>query len=56
MPPRVRSGAEVLTRELMEHVKNDEASERARKELEAAFNAHRLTAEVHKRHSRSPRK
>lgn len=52
----VRSGAEVLTRELMEHVKNDEASERARKELEAAFNAHRLTAEVHKRHSRSPRK
>jgi hypothetical protein len=42
----VRSGAEVLTRELMDHVKNDEASEKARKELEAAFSGHHLTTKV----------
>ena len=52
----VRTGAEVLTRELMDNVKNDEASEKARKELEAAFSAHRLTTKVDKPRSRSPRK
>lgn len=38
----VRTGAEVLTRDLMDKVKNDEASEKARAELEAAIAAKRL--------------
>ncbi|BBZ50287.1 AAA family ATPase [Mycobacterium heidelbergense] len=44
----VRTGAEVLSRELMDHVKNDEASERGRQELEAAFQAERLTTRLGK--------
>ena len=39
----VRTGAEVLSRELMDQVRNDEASEKGRQELEAAFKAGRLT-------------
>lgn len=42
----VRTGAEMLTRELMDLVKNDEASERARKELETAFEAARLSTRI----------
>lgn len=44
----VRTGAEVLTRELMNRVKNDEASEKARQELEMAFDARRLTTRIGK--------
>jgi hypothetical protein len=52
----MRTGAEILTRDLMDHVKNDEASEKARKELEAAFNAHLLTTNVPKPRRRSLRR
>jgi hypothetical protein len=45
----VRTGTEDLTRDLMDTVKGDEASEKARKELELAFDAHRLTTKVAKR-------
>ena len=44
----VRTGAEVLSRELMDLVKNDEASERARQELNLAFDARRLTTRIGK--------
>lgn len=44
----VRTGTERLTRELMDLVKNDEASEKARRELEAAFEARRLTTRIGK--------
>jgi hypothetical protein len=44
----VRTGTEVLTRELMDRVKNDEASEKARLELETAFGARRLTTRIGK--------
>ncbi len=44
----VRTGAEVLSRELMDQVKNDEASEKGRQELEAAFKAGRLTTRLDK--------
>lgn len=44
----VRTGTERLTRELMDLVKNDEASEKARQELEIAFDARRLTTRVGK--------
>lgn len=44
----VRTGAEVLSRELMDLVKNDEASERARQELDLAFDARRLTTRIGK--------
>lgn len=40
----VRSGAERLDRDLLNFVKNDEASEKARKELEAALERRRLTS------------
>lgn len=40
----VRSGAEHLDRDLLDGVKNDEASEAARKELEAALDKRRLTS------------
>ncbi|WP_457135607.1 ATP-binding protein [Mycobacteroides abscessus] len=39
----VRTGAEVLSQELMDQVKNDEASEKARQELQTAFEARRLS-------------
>ncbi len=42
----VRTGAESLSRELMDQVKNDAASEKARQELEGAFNARRLTTRI----------
>lgn len=42
----VRTGAEVLTRELMDQVKNDAASEKARQELQTAFEARRLTTRI----------
>ncbi len=42
----VRTGAEVLSRELMDLVKNDAASEKARQELETAFEARRLTTRI----------
>ena len=42
----VRTGAERLTRELMDLVKNDAASEKARQELETAFEARRLTTRI----------
>ncbi len=51
----IRTGTEALTRELMDNVKNDEASEKARRELEAAFDTHRLTTQVDKPHRRSSR-
>lgn len=44
----VRTGAEVLCRELMDRVKNDAASEKARQELEGAFEARRLTTRIGK--------
>jgi hypothetical protein len=40
----VRTGVESLSRDLLDGVKNDEASEQARKELEAALEARRLTS------------
>ncbi|MFI0977988.1 AAA family ATPase [Streptomyces sp. NPDC021093] len=40
----VRSGTEHLDRDLLDGVKNDEASENARKELEAALESRRLTS------------
>ncbi|MFF3932896.1 ATP-binding protein [Streptomyces hirsutus] len=40
----VRSGEESLSQDLLDGVKNDEASERARKELEAALEKRRLTS------------
>lgn len=42
----VRTGAEVLDENLMNHVKNDEASEKARQELQTAFKSGRLTTKV----------
>lgn len=44
----VRTGTEVLSRDLMNQVKNDEASERARRELEIAFEARHLTTRIGK--------
>jgi hypothetical protein len=44
----VRTGAEVLSCELLDRVKNDEASEKARQELQTAFEARRLTTRVDK--------
>jgi hypothetical protein len=40
----IRTGAERLDQELMDRVKNDEASEAARLELQAALEQHRLTS------------
>ncbi|MER6114796.1 hypothetical protein [Streptomyces sp. NPDC001743] len=40
----VRSGSERLDKDLLDRVKNDEASENARRELEAALEARRLTS------------
>ncbi|MEU3184912.1 ATP-binding protein [Streptomyces sp. NPDC006923] len=40
----VRSGTERLDRDLLDRVKNDEASENARRELEAALDKRRLTS------------
>ncbi|MDO3013325.1 ATP-binding protein [Mycobacteroides abscessus] len=44
----VRTGTEVLSRELMDRVKIDEASEKARQELAMAFETRRLTTRVGK--------
>ena len=44
----VRTGAERLTRELMDLVKNDAASEKARQELDMAFETRRLTTRIGK--------
>ena len=44
----VRTGAEMLHRELLDRVKNDAASEKARQELETAFDARRLTTTASK--------
>lgn len=44
----VRTGAEILDRELLDRVKNDAASEKARQELATAFDARRLTTAVSK--------
>ena len=44
----VRTGAEYLSRELMDLVKNDAASEKARQELEVAFESRRLTTKIGK--------
>lgn len=52
----MRTGSEVLTRELMDFVKNDEASEKARKELEAAFRGRHLTTQVKKPSKQNRRK
>lgn len=40
----VRTGTEQLTRELLDRVKNDAASEKARRELDAAMTARRITS------------
>ncbi len=42
----VRTGAERLDRDLLDRVKNDTASEKARQELQTAFDARRLTTTV----------
>ena len=42
----VRSGAEVLTRDLLDLVKNDAASEKGRQELQNAFESGRLTTRL----------
>lgn len=44
----VRTGTEYLSRELMDLVKNDAASEKARQELETAFETRRLTTKIGK--------
>ena len=41
-------GADTVERELLDRVKNDTASEKARHELETAFDARRLTTAVSK--------
>lgn len=43
-----RTGAEYLDRELLDGVKNDAASERARQELQSAFDSRRLTTQIAK--------
>ncbi|MEV6588432.1 hypothetical protein [Streptomyces acidicola] len=40
----IRNGEERLSRSLLDEVKNDEASEKARQELEAALEKRRLTS------------
>ncbi|QIS06947.1 AAA family ATPase [Nocardia brasiliensis] len=45
----VRTGVERLDRDLLDQVKNDAASEKARLELEAAFESGRLTTRPHAR-------
>lgn len=52
----MRTGAEYLSRQLMDKVKNDEAAEKARIELEAAFRGKRLTTKVTRPSRRSPRR
>jgi AAA domain len=47
----VRTGVEQLNKDLLDRVKNDEASEKARKELEPAFEARRLTTRPKRRAS-----
>jgi hypothetical protein len=47
----VRTGVEQLNKELLDRVKNDAASEMARKELEPAFEARRLTTRPKRRAS-----
>jgi len=42
----VKTGTEALTTELMDHVRNDEAAEHARQELQAAFERGLLTTRV----------
>jgi hypothetical protein len=42
----VRTGSERLTRDLLDRVKNDEASEKARQELQSALQAGKLTTRV----------
>ena len=44
----VRTGTECLSRELMDQVKSDAVSEKARRELETAFEARRLTPSIAK--------
>ena len=44
----VRTGAERLDRELMDKVKNDAAAEKARKELELALEARKITTRIGK--------
>ena len=43
-----RTGTECLTHDLLERVKNDEAAEQARRELEYALGAGRATARPHR--------
>ncbi|MFD0348390.1 hypothetical protein ACFQ0M_24840 [Kitasatospora aburaviensis] len=40
----IRCGDERLSRDLLDRVKNDEASENARRELEAALDGRKLTS------------
>lgn len=47
----VRSGSECLDKDLLDRVKNDEASENAWRELEAALEARRLTSRPRSRQS-----
>jgi hypothetical protein len=47
----VRTGTERLTQDLLDRVKNDEASEKARKELQLAIRAGNLTTRIGKRAS-----
>jgi len=47
----VRTGAERLTQDLLDRVKNDEASEKARQELQSALQAGKLTTRIRERAS-----
>src|SRR3984957_2766653 len=47
-PAAVRTGVERLDRELMDKVKNDAAAEKARKELELALEARKITTKIDK--------
>jgi hypothetical protein len=48
----VRTGVERLTQDLLDRVKNDEASENARKELQSAIRAGNLTTRIGQRAKR----
>lgn len=47
----VRTGAERLTQDLLDRVKNDESSEKARQELQSALQAGKLTTRISERAS-----
>ena len=52
----VRTGAERLDRQLMDKVKNDAAAEKARKELELALEARKITTKIVGKQRKAPGK